>query len=324
MSSVDIILSPIKREMAEFEVRFKDSMQSDVSLLEKINHYIIKRKGKQVRPMFVFLCAKMLGKNTDKTYDAAILIELLHTATLVHDDVVDDANERRGSFSVNAIWKNKIAVLVGDFMLSKILLLSLEKENTELLKIIAKSVKDMSEGELLQIEKARLLDITEEVYYDVIKKKTASLISSCCEIGAASVNSNIEMRNKMKAFGEKVGLAFQIKDDIFDYGDGSNIGKPTGNDIREQKLTLPIIYVLNNCSKEIRKELINIIKNHNESKKHIKRAVDIVINNGGIDYAHKQMNKFAKKALNLLSDIPESEYKSALIELVNYTINREK
>lgn len=324
MSSVDVILSPIKNEMAEFEVRFKDSMQSDVSLLEKINHYIIKRKGKQVRPMFVFLCAKMLGENADKTYDAAILIELLHTATLVHDDVVDDANERRGSFSVNAIWKNKIAVLVGDFMLSKILLLSLEKENTELLKIIARSVKDMSEGELLQIEKARLLDITEDIYYDVIKKKTASLISSCCEIGAASVNADEEMRKKMKDFGEKVGLAFQIKDDIFDYGDGTNIGKPTGTDIRERKLTLPIIYVLNNCSKEIRKELINIIKNHNESKKHINRAIDIVIKNGGIDYANKQMNLFAEKALNLLTEIPSSEYKIALLELVKYTINRKK
>ena len=324
MSSVDIILSPIKDEMAEFEVRFKDSMQSDVSLLEKINHYIIKRKGKQVRPMFVFLCAKMLGENTNKTYDAAILIELLHTATLVHDDVVDDANERRGSFSVNAIWKNKIAVLVGDFMLSKILLLSLEKENTVLLKIIARSVKDMSEGELLQIEKARLLDITEDIYYDVIKKKTASLISSCCEIGAASVNADEEIRKKMKDFGEKVGLAFQIKDDIFDYGDGTNIGKPTGTDIRERKLTLPIIYVLNNSSKEIRKELINIIKNHNESKKHIKRAIDIVINNGGIDYANKQMNLFAEKALNLIAEIPSSEFKIALLELVNYTINRKK
>jgi len=324
MSSVDVILSPIKNEMAEFEVRFKDSMQSDVSLLEKINHYIIKRKGKQVRPMFVFLCAKMLGENADKTYDAAILIELLHTATLVHDDVVDDANERRGSFSVNAIWKNKIAVLVGDFMLSKILLLSLEKENTELLKIIARSVKDMSEGELLQIEKARLLDITEDIYYDVIKKKTASLISSCCEIGAASVNADEEIRKKMKDFGEKAGLAFQIKDDIFDYGDGTNIGKPTGTDIRERKLTLPIIYVLNNSSKEIRKELINIIKNHNESKKHIKRAIDIVIKNGGIDYANKQMNLFAEKALNLLAEIPSSEFKTALLELVNYTINRKK
>ena len=324
MSSVDIILSPIKNEMAEFEVRFKESMQSNVSLLEKINHYIIKRKGKQVRPMFVFLCAKMLGENADKTYDAAILIELLHTATLVHDDVVDDANERRGSLSVNAIWKNKIAVLVGDFMLSKILLLSLEKENTELLKIIARSVKDMSEGELLQIEKARLLDITEDIYYDVIKKKTASLISSCCEIGAASVNADKEMRKKMKDFGEKVGLAFQIKDDIFDYGDGTNIGKPTGTDIRERKLTLPIIYVLNNCSKEIRKELINIIKNHNESKKHINRAIDIVIKNGGIDYANKQMNLFAEKALNLLAEIPSSEFKIALLELVNYTINRKK
>ena len=324
MSSVDVILSPIKNEMAEFEVRFKDSMQSDVSLLEKINHYIIKRKGKQVRPMFVFLCAKMLGENADKTYDAAILIELLHTATLVHDDVVDDANERRGSFSVNAIWKNKIAVLVGDFMLSKILLLSLEKENTELLKIIARSVKDMSEGELLQIEKARLLDITEDIYYDVIKKKTASLISSCCEIGAASVNADDQMRKKMKDFGEKAGLAFQIKDDIFDYGDGANIGKPTGTDIRERKLTLPIIYVLNNSSKEIRKELINIIKNHNESKMHIKRAIDIVIKYGGIDYANKQMNLFAEKALNLLAEIPSSEYKIALLELVNYTINRKK
>jgi octaprenyl-diphosphate synthase len=250
-------------------------------------------------------------------------VELLHTATLVHDDVVDDANERRGFFSVNALWKNKIAVLVGDYMLSKILLLSLEKDNTDLLGVVARSVKEMSEGELLQIEKSRTLDITEKEYFDVIRKKTASLISTCCEAGAISVNA-AEERECLKMFGEKVGLAFQIKDDIFDYGAPNNIGKPTGIDIREQKLTLPLIYVLRNSPAKIQKELKKIIKNRNEESKMIKRATDLVIEHGGIDYAFERMNELAEEAKNLLNRYPESDAKSALIDLVNYTINREK
>jgi octaprenyl-diphosphate synthase len=265
----------------------------------------------------------MLGEINEKTYSAASLVELLHTATLVHDDVVDDANERRGFFSVNALWKNKIAVLVGDYMLSKILLLSLEKDNTDLLSVVARSVKEMSEGELLQIEKSRTLDITEKEYFDVIRKKTASLISTCCEAGAISVNST-EERENMKMFGEKVGLAFQIKDDIFDYGSPNNIGKPTGIDIREQKLTLPLIYVLRNSPPKIQKELKRIIKNRNEESKMIKRATDLVIEHGGINYAFERMNELAEEAKKLLSKYNESESKSALVDLVNYTINREK
>jgi octaprenyl-diphosphate synthase len=276
-----------------------------------------------MRPLFVFLSAKMLGEINEKTYSAASLVELLHTATLVHDDVVDDANERRGFFSVNALWKNKIAVLVGDYMLSKILLLSLEKDNTDLLGVVARSVKEMSEGELLQIEKSRTLDITEKEYFDVIRKKTASLISTCCEAGAISVNA-AEQREGMKMFGEKVGLAFQIKDDIFDYGAPNNIGKPTGIDIREQKLTLPLIYVLRNSPPQIQKELKKIIKNHNEESKMIKRATDLVIEHGGIDYAFERMNELAEEAKKLLHGYPDSDAKSSLIDLVNYTINREK
>jgi octaprenyl-diphosphate synthase len=297
-------------------------MQSDVALLDKVTHYIIKRKGKQVRPMFVFLTAKMLGKITHKTYDAASLVELLHTATLVHDDVVDDANERRGHFSVNALWKNKIAVLVGDYMLSKILLLSLEKNNPDLLEVVARSVKEMSEGELLQIEKAKLLDITEEIYFEVIRKKTASLIATCCESAALSADCQ-DIREKMRQFGEYVGIAFQIKDDIFDYGTPEKIGKPTGLDIRERKLTLPIIYTLNNSTPAIRKELINIIKNQNDQSKAIKRAVGLVIEWGGIKYSYEIMREYATKALNLIEDFPDNEAKNSLKLLVNYTMNRE-
>jgi octaprenyl-diphosphate synthase len=264
----------------------------------------------------------MLGEITPKTYDAAILVELLHTATLVHDDVVDDANERRGYFSINALWKNKVAVLVGDYMLSKILLLSIDKSNTDLLEIVARSVKEMSEGELLQIEKARLLDITEEIYYDVIRKKTASLIATCCESAALSTG-NIEYKEKMKQFGEFVGIAFQIKDDIFDYGMPGKIGKPTGIDIRERKLTLPIIYTLNNSNPEVRKELIYIIKNENENSKSVQRAVSLVKENGGIDYSHSQMLLYANKALDIIRDFPQNEAKKSLELLVDYTMNRE-
>ena len=316
-------MAPIETELAQFEEHFKNTMRSDVPLLDKVTQYIVKRKGKQMRPMFVFLTAKMLGESNVTTFDAASLVELLHTATLVHDDVVDDANERRGFFSVNALWKNKIAVLVGDYMLSRILLLSIEKNNTDLLGVVARSVREMSEGELLQIEKARHLDITEEVYFEVIRKKTASLIATCCEAGAISVGAS-NQRENMRKFGELVGLAFQIKDDIFDFGSPGNIGKPTGNDIREQKMTLPIIYTINHGSKEDRSELIDIVKNHNEESKKIKTAIQLVINNGGIEYAHKRMTELANEALEIIKPLPESAAKRSLIGLVHYTINRDK
>lgn len=323
MLTVKEMMAPIKAEMSEFDVRFRKNMQSKVPLLDKITHYIIRRKGKQMRPMFIFLTAKMLGEVNDRTYDAASLVELLHTATLVHDDVVDDANERRGFFSVNALWKNKIAVLVGDYMLSRVLLLSIEKNNVRLLEIVARAVREMSEGELLQIEKARRLDITEEVYFDVIRQKTASLIATCCEAGAISVDRE-DMSPKMRQFGELVGLAFQIKDDIFDYGSPDDIGKPTGIDIRERKMTLPLIYTLNNSTPEIKRELINIVKNHNEDPKYVARAIEIVINNGGITYAQKKMIELKDQALILLEDIPDSDAKRSIVGLVEYTAQRKK
>ena len=323
MLSVEQIMAPIFNEMVQFDEHFKETMRSKVPLLDKVTQYIVKRKGKQMRPMFVFLTAKMLGKIGEKTYDAASLVELLHTATLVHDDVVDDANERRGYFSVNALWKNKIAVLVGDYMLSRILLLSLEKENTELLKIVARSVREMSEGELLQIEKTRRLDITEDIYFEIIKKKTASLIATCCEAGAISVGEN-DWAETMFSFGELVGITFQIKDDIFDYGSSDKIGKPTGIDIREQKMTLPFIYAINNASKADRKELMDIVKYKNDESEAIDRAIEIVIRSGGIDYAYDTMFYYGNKALDLLTEIPNSDAKNSLIGLVNYTMYREK
>lgn len=323
MDNVKQITAPIDQELKDFEAYFRNSMKSDVALLDKVTHYIVKRKGKQMRPMFVFLSAKMLGQVNQSTFDAATLVELLHTATIVHDDVVDDAAERRGFFSVNALWKNKIAVLVGDYMLSRILLISIEKNNTELLGVISRAVREMSEGELLQIDKARKLDITEEVYFDVIKKKTASLISSCCEAGALSVG-DIENRERMKMFGEYVGMAFQIKDDIFDYGSSTKIGKPTGNDIRENKMTLPIIYALNHVEEDKKRTLMDILKNHNDNSKKINEAIEIVINAGGIHYAEKIMLDFANKALAIIQDLPETEAKKSIVALVNYTMKREK
>ncbi|MCB9224668.1 MAG: polyprenyl synthetase family protein [Crocinitomicaceae bacterium] len=319
------IKANVADEMKVFEQKFKDSMKSDVALLDKITHYIIKRKGKQMRPMFVFLTAKTLnGKVEEATYTAASLIELLHTATLVHDDVVDDANERRGFFSVNALWKNKIAVLVGDYLLSRGLLMSVDKREFQLLEIVSTAVREMSEGELLQIEKARRLDITEEVYFEIIRQKTASLIASCCAAGAASVSDQPEVVEKLKKFGELVGLAFQIKDDIFDYGDSEKIGKPTGNDIRERKMTLPLIYTLNTVSAADKKQLINIVKNHNEEPKYIRQAIKKVVESGGVKYAHARMMELKEEAIHLISDIPENEAKKALIGLVEYTVNREK
>lgn len=317
-------MAPIQSELTTFEVYFKESMRSDVALLDKVTQYVVKRKGKQMRPMFVFLTAKMLGEINQVTYDATTLVELLHTATLVHDDVVDDANERRGFFSVNALWKNKIAVLVGDYMLSRILLLSIEKENIALLEVVARAVREMSEGELLQIEKARDLNIDEETYFEVIRKKTASLIATCCEAGAISVQANADQQEKMRKFGELIGLAFQIKDDIFDYGTGEHIGKPTGIDIREQKMTLPLIYVMNHSPSEIRKELMYIMKNEFDVTARIKRAIQLVIQYGGIQFATQKMETIAKEALELLESFPDNDAKKSLIGLVHYTMNREK
>lgn len=321
--TVNELLEPINEEMKVFEARFKESMRSKVPLLDKITHYIIRRKGKQMRPMFLFLTAKMLGGVNDRTYEAASMVELLHTASLVHDDVVDDANERRGFFSVNALWKNKIAVLVGDYLLSRVLLHSIENDNIRALQIVAKAVREMSEGELLQIEKARKLDITEEVYFEVIRQKTASLIATVCEAAAASVDRE-DMAPTMRQFGEYVGLAFQLKDDIFDFGSVDDIGKPSGNDIRERKLTLPIIYALNNAPKEDVRMLKYIIKRKNEDKKFVQQAMDIVIANGGIAYANKHMLELKEKALDCLKDVPDSPSKRALIGLVEYTVTRTK
>lgn len=322
--TVDEIKAPIAQELNDFEDFFLESMRSNVPLLDKVIHYIAKRKGKQIRPMFVFLVARMLGgQGEKKTYSAAALVELLHTATLVHDDVVDDANERRGFFSVNALWKNKIAVLVGDYLLSRSLLTSIDQNDFASLEVIARAVKAMSEGELLQLEKSRTLDITEDIYMEVIRQKTGSLIAACCEAAAISVG-RADLAERMRQFGELIGLAFQIKDDIFDYGNDTQIGKPTGNDIRERKVTIPLIYALNNSTKEVKRELVTIIKKYNEDKHKVKRAIELVVQSGGIAYAHQKMMKLKDEALELLSEIPNSPAKQSLIGLVEYTTNRIK
>lgn len=318
------IQEPVKKQMEEFEGRFRVSMKSNVPLLDKITHYIVKRKGKQLRPLFVFLSAEVSGGVKDATHRAASLIELLHTATLVHDDVVDDSNERRGFFSINALWKNKIAVLVGDYLLSRGLLLSVENEDFELLKIVSNAVREMSEGELLQIEKTRRLDIDEKVYFDIIRQKTASLIAACCASGASSAGSGKTEIEKMKKFGELTGIAFQIKDDLFDYGSSESTGKPTGIDIKEKKMTLPLIYALNNSSSTEKRRIINIVKNFNTDKIKVKEAVDFVIMKGGIHYAEKLMKEYSEKALELLSNFPDSPAKKSLEGLVIFTVNRKQ
>ena len=318
------IKAPIQEEMQSFEKHFRNSMKSSVPLLDKITHYIVKRKGKQMRPMFVFLSAKLFGETTKSTFIAASLIELLHTATLVHDDVVDEAYKRRGFFSINALWKNKIAVLVGDYLLSRGLLLSVENEEFDLLKIVSTSVKLMSEGELLQIEKARKLDIKEEVYFDIITKKTATLIASCCATGAESVNQPKEVIEKMRLFGETVGICFQIKDDLFDYGSGKDLGKPTGIDIKEKKMTLPLIYALSNASKSKRRQIINTVKNNNNDKKKVQEVINFVIDSGGIDYATERMYSYRDKALKILEEFPENQSRDSLRDLVLYTTERKK
>jgi octaprenyl-diphosphate synthase len=324
MRGIDEIKLPISQEMEQFERHFKDSMKSTVPLLDKITYYIVKRKGKQIRPMFIFLSAGICGGIRESTYRAASLIELLHTATLVHDDVVDDSNERRGFFSVNALWKNKIAVLVGDYLLSRGLLLSVEHEEFALLKIVSDSVREMSEGELLQIEKARRLDISEEVYFDIIRKKTATLIASCCASGAASTGANPESVAKMKLIGELIGIAFQIKDDLFDYESGKAIGKPTGIDIKERKMTLPLIYTLANSSREIRSRIMNIVKYHNTEPARVEEVITMVKAGEGIRFAEKKMLEYRDRALELLADFPASEYSQSFVDLVNYTVDRKK
>ena len=321
---IEQIKEPIAHEMSAFEDKFRQSMSSKVALLNRITHYIVNRKGKQMRPMFVFLVAKLVseGKINERTYRGASVIELIHTATLVHDDVVDDSNKRRGFFSINALWKNKIAVLVGDYLLSKGLLLSIDNNDFDLLKIISVAVREMSEGELLQMEKARRLDITEEVYYEIIRQKTATLIAACCAMGACSVlPDNPEIIEKMRLFGQWVGMAFQIKDDLFDYTEEA-IGKPTGIDIKEQKMTLPLIYTLNTAQEHDRRWLINSSKNHNTDKKRVKEVISFVKAHGGIEHTQQKMLAYQEKALAILDEFPESPYKKALLQIVSYVIHR--
>jgi octaprenyl-diphosphate synthase len=322
---VEQIKQPIAYEMELFEQKFQLSMASKVALLNRITHYIVNRKGKQMRPMFVFLVAKMVsnGEISERTYRGASVIELIHTATLVHDDVVDESNRRRNFFSINALWKNKIAVLVGDYLLSKGLLLSIDNNDFDLLKIISIAVREMSEGELLQIEKARKLDITEDVYYEIIRQKTATLIAACCSLGAASVKPESTDVETMRKFGELIGMAFQIKDDLFDYGE-EKIGKPTGIDIKEQKMTLPLIYALNQASKQEKKWLINSIKNHNKDRRRVKEVIVYVKEKGGLKYAVSKMKQFQTEALLMLQNYPESHYKNSLELMVNYVIERKK
>jgi len=311
----------IEHELKLFEEKFKDAAKSNVSMLDRIMRYIVRRKGKQLRPMFVFLSAKLFGPANDSTYRAASLVELLHTATLVHDDVVDDSLERRGFFSVYALWKNKASVLVGDYLLAKGLLLSLENNDFRILQFLSDAVRQMSEGELLQMEKSRMLNLDEGVYFEIIKNKTASLLASACAAGAWSTIQNEEVAGKMKSFGEKIGIAFQIKDDLFDYA-SQNIGKPTGNDIKEKKLTLPLIYALNNIDKETRRKMIYIIKNENTRKSKVDYVVDVVEKNGGIDYAIGKMATYKKEALEILHSFPSSDIRNGFEDLVNFVTDR--
>ena len=324
MSDLKKITVPIKNEMELFEKKFKESVSSDVALVDKIMHYIIKRKGKQIRPIFVFLSAKLFGKIYKSSFTAASLIELLHTATLIHDDVVDESNLRRGVFSINAVWKNKIAVLIGDFLLSKGLLLSVKNKEYKMLEIMSNAVEQMSEGELLQMEKSRKLNISEADYYKIIRKKTAALISACCESGAVASKQCDNVCEKMRLFGEYAGMAFQIKDDLFDYESNNNIGKPKGIDIKDKKLTLPIIYSLNNVSYNQKRIIINTVKRDYDNDEKIIELYNIVKSCGGIDYSKKVMKKYHDKAIGILNEFKDNEAKNSLILLLKFIINRKK
>jgi len=323
MLSINEIKKPIAADIDVFEERFKASMQSSVPLLDRITHYIVKRKGKQIRPMFVFFSASICGGINESTHRGAALVELLHTATLVHDDVVDNSYQRRGFFSINALWKNKIAVLVGDYLLSKGLLLSIDNGDFKLLKIVSEAVKQMSEGELLQIEKVRRMDIGETVYYEVIRQKTASLIAACCACGAASGGADDETIEKMRLFGEKIGIAFQIKDDMFDFGT-DDVGKPLGIDIKEKKVTLPLIYSLNNSNAADKKRMINLVKNHNDEPEKIADIINFVNTTGGLQYAETQMKKYRDEAFEILNTFPDSDSRRGLEQLVRFTTERDK
>ena len=323
MSRLDEIKRPIEKELEAFEDKFKSSMKSSVPLLDRITHYIVKRKGKQIRPMFVFFSASLCGGIKEATHRGAALVELLHTATLVHDDVVDNSYERRGFFSVNALWKNKIAVLVGDFLLAKGMDLSLQNNDFSLLKIVNTAVQNMSEGELLQMEKARKLDIDESIYFEVIRQKTASLIASCCACGAASTGSDESIVKQMYLFGEKVGMAFQIKDDLFDFGT-DDVGKPLGIDIKEKKITLPLIYALNKSSRAEKHRIIDLVKNHNEDSQKVAEVIHFVRNSGGLAYAEMQMHRFQDEAFEILRSFPENEARTGLEQLVRFTTERKK
>tara|TARA_Y100000996_G_scaffold406144_1_gene382148 strand:+ start:7663 stop:8643 length:981 start_codon:yes stop_codon:yes gene_type:complete len=324
MKIIEQIKLPIYKEMELFEKIFSDSMSSKVALINRITHFIVKRKGKQMRPMFVFLCAKLISKQNEinlKTYRGAAVIELIHTATLVHDDVVDDSSQRRGFFSINALWKNKIAVLVGDYLLSKGLLLSIENDDFDILKIISVAVREMSQGELLQIQKSRKLDITEEVYFKIINQKTASLIAACCAIGAKSVNSSSSIVSEFYKIGESIGMAFQIKDDLFDYSN-KRIGKPTGIDIKEKKITLPLIYAINNSESQDKKWLINSIKHKKIENKTVKQIIAKVKELGGVKYANDTMHLYKKKAIDRLNKFPRNKYRDSLELMINYVVER--
>jgi len=321
-NTVEEIKRPINEEMKLFEQKFYESMQSKVPLLDKVTRFIVTTKGKQMRPMFVFLCAKLTGEVNEKTYRGASMIELIHTATLVHDDVVDESFKRRNFFSINALWKNKIAVLVGDFLLSKAVLLSTDHKDYDLLSVISRTIREMSEGELLQLEKARKLDITEDVYYEIIRQKTATLIAACCEIGAVSNGVDDNLAKKMMDFGTYTGMAFQIKDDLFDYLSSNVIGKPVGIDIKEQKMTLPLIHTLKTAGETDRKYYFNTIKRYNNDQKRVKELIAFVKSSGGLDYAIGVMKDFQQKAKDILNEFPDSEVRRSLHTMLDYVIER--
>jgi octaprenyl-diphosphate synthase len=324
MDTIDIIKLPVEKEISEFETHFRKSLNSEVPLLDTITNYIIRRKGKQIRPLFVFLTAKMIGNINNSTFNAATLIELLHTASLIHDDVVDESYERRNHFSINAIWKTKIAVLVGDFFLSRGLLISIAEKEYKLLEIVSEAVKEMSEGELLQIQSSRKSLTELDNYFDIIRKKTASLIASCTACGTKSVTDDIELINKMKLFGSHIGIAFQIKDDLLDYQTKGITGKPSNNDIKEKKFTLPLILALKNSNNSLKNKIIRLVNTNSNNSKKIKEIIDFVVFNNGIQASEKYLEEYKIKALNILSEFPDNEAKKSLVMLVEYVINRKK
>lgn len=321
--SLKEIKEPVQTDLKKFDQHFRQAMKSNVALLDTITYYIVQRKGKQVRPLFVFLCAKLFGNINDSSHDAAAFIEILHTATLVHDDVVDEADKRRGFFSINALWKNKVAVLVGDFLYAKGFLMALENDQFQLIKIVSNAIKEMSEGEVLQIEKARKLDIDEGIYYEIIRQKTASLIAAACAAGASTTTNDPKIIEKMRKFGENIGIAFQIKDDLFDYGE-DDIGKPTGIDIKEKKMTLPLIHVLHKSDKSTKRWIINTIKRYNKNKRKVKELVDYVKANGGLTYAQEALDLYRDNAIKILMTLDPSPARDSIEKLVTFVISRNR